>query len=138
MDYSNAISGINWLGVIVAALSTLFVGGLWYSPLIFGKKWMTSNGFSEEDLKKGSAIKVLGGTFILAFFAAFSLAMFIGPNSNPSFAATAGFMVGFFWIAAAFGIVYLFEKRSFKHFMINAGYFIVSFTIMGLILGIWK
>jgi len=42
------------------------------------------------------------------------------------------------WVATAIGILYLFEMRSLKHFLINAGYMIVAFTVMGIIIGAWK
>ena len=43
MDLSN----INWLAVLVAALSTFILGGLWYGPL-FGRTWMRASGMTEE------------------------------------------------------------------------------------------
>ena len=50
----------------------------------------------------------------------------------------AGFAAGFGWVAMSVGTIYLFERRSFKLFLINAGYQIVTYTIMGGILGVWK
>jgi hypothetical protein len=52
-------------------------------------------------------------------------------------AAIAGFMAGFTYVAAAFGITYLFEFRPFKLRPINAGYQVVVFSVMGVILGAW-
>jgi len=52
--------------------------------------------------------------------------------------ATAGLMAGLFWVATAMGITYLFERKSLKLYLINAGYHVVTFTLMGLILGAWK
>jgi hypothetical protein len=34
-------------------------------------------------------------------------------------------------------VIYLFEQRPLRLFFINAGYQIVNFTVMGLILGVW-
>jgi len=31
---------LNWLAILVAAISTMVVGFLWYSPLLFAKAWM--------------------------------------------------------------------------------------------------
>ena len=31
---------INWLAVLVAGISSFVVGGIWYSPGLFGKAWM--------------------------------------------------------------------------------------------------
>jgi hypothetical protein len=42
---------LNYLAVLVAAISTFVLGGLWYSPLLFGKAWMRANNFNEADLQ---------------------------------------------------------------------------------------
>ena len=42
---------INWLAVLAAAVSTFVLGGLWYSPALFGRAWMSVNQFSQEDLQ---------------------------------------------------------------------------------------
>jgi len=31
--------GVNYLAVVVAAVVAFVMGGLWYSPLLFGKPW---------------------------------------------------------------------------------------------------
>ena len=74
---------LNYLALFVAALSTFILGGLWYSPAVFGKAWMRENGFKEEDLKNGNMIKIFGLAFILALVSAVNLAMFMGPENNP-------------------------------------------------------
>ncbi len=33
------LTGVNWLAVIVGAVVTFILGWLWYSPMVFGKKW---------------------------------------------------------------------------------------------------
>ena len=37
------MSTINWLAILVAAISAFVVGGIWYSPLMFGNAWMKDN-----------------------------------------------------------------------------------------------
>jgi hypothetical protein len=49
----------------------------------------------------------------------------------------AGALAGIGWVATAIGVNYLFERKSFRLFLINAGYMAVSLTIMGAILGAW-
>jgi hypothetical protein len=64
--------------------------------------------------------------------------MFIGAGAGGAVGALAGFMAGFGWVFTFLGIIYLFESRSLALFMINAGYSVVSMTIMGFIIGIWQ
>jgi hypothetical protein len=125
---------INYLGITLAALSTFLIGGLWYSPAVFGKAWMKENGFKEEDMKGGNMVKIFGLAFVLGLISAINLAMFMGPEKNPSMGALWGFLAGAGWVATFVGTHYLFERRSFKLFLINAGYSIVALTVMGVII----
>jgi len=129
---------LNYLAIIVAALSTFMIGGLWYSPAVFGKAWMRENGFKEEDMKKANMVKVFGLAFLLALISAVNLAMFMGPENDPTMGALWGFLAGAGWVATFVGTHYLFERKSFTLFLINAGYSIVALTIMGVIIAAWK
>lgn len=128
----------NIWAVIVAAISTFLIGGLWYSPALFGKVWMRENGFTEEGLKKANMAKIFGLAFFLALIASINLAMFMGPEDRIEMGAFWGFLAGFGWVATFIGTHYLFERRSFTLFLINAGYSIVALTVMGVILAAWK
>ena len=130
------ISTLNWLAVILAALSTFLIGGLWYSPILFEKAWMKENNFSYEYLKKGNKLKIFGLTFLFSIVMAFNLAMFLNDASTTTiWGAIAGFLAGFGWVAMAMFITGLFELRSAKYMLIHGGYFTVSFIVMGLIIG---
>ena len=136
MDMATAISSINWLSVLAAAVSSFLVGGIWYGPL-FGKSWMAAFGISEGELESRNTPKTFGGALALAIFATINLEMFIGSEADLLFGLMAGFLAGIGWVATFLGILYLFEMRSMKAFLINAGYCTVSLTLMGTILGIW-
>lgn len=73
----------------------------------------------------------------VALIMSFNLAMFIG-EEDALFGTIAGFMTGFGWIAFVIAIISLFENRPIKYVLINGGYMIVAFTLMGAILGAWK
>jgi hypothetical protein len=127
---------VNYLAVLVAAISAFMLGGLWYSPLLFAKPWMRLSGQSEEVLKSGSPALIFGGAFLLSLAAAFVFAMFLGPNPGVNFATSAGFAAGLGWVAASLGILYLFERRPAGLWLINGGYVTLQFTLYGLILGL--
>lgn len=132
------MEGLNIWAVIVAALSTFLIGGLWYSPAFLGKVWMRENGFTEESLKGSNMTKIFGLAFLLGLISALNLAMFLGPENRPAMGALWGFAAGFGWVATFLGTHYLFERKSFTLFLINAGYSIFALTVMGLILAAWK
>lgn len=129
---------LNIWAVLVAALSTFLIGGLWYSPALFGKAWMRENGFTEEKMKNANMVKIFGLAFFLALIAAVNLAMYMAEENRPEMGAFWGFLAGFGWVATFVGTHYLFERKSFTLFLINAGYSVVALTIMGAIIAAWK
>lgn len=136
MDPAQLLASINWLAVLVSAVSTFLLGGLWYGPLL-GRAWMRASGITEEQAKQGNMGMVFGLSFVLQLVAAVVLAMFIGAEANAMFGLFAGAAVGVAWVATGLGVVYLFEQRPLAHWAVNAGYHVVSYSIMGLILGAW-
>ena len=44
----------NLLAVIVAGIASFILGGLWYSPMLFGKAWQREAGLSDEQLARGN------------------------------------------------------------------------------------
>ena len=127
---------ISWIAVIVGAVASFLLGGLWYSPLLFGKAWQRETGLTDEQLKQGNMAKIFGLSLVLALLAAWNFANFLGPRPSIAFGAGVGFSAGLLWVAASFGINYLFERKSLKLFLINGGYHTVQFTIFGLVLAL--
>jgi Protein of unknown function (DUF1761) len=123
--------------VLAAAVSAFALGGLWYSPLLFSSSWQKETGQPHERLHSGHPGVVFGTAFLLALIAAFVFAMFLGPHPSLALGLGAGFSAGLCWVAASFGINYLFERRSLKLFLINGGYHTLQFTLYGLVLGLW-
>lgn len=125
---------VNYLAVALAALSAFLLGGLWYSPMLFANRWMALTGQSEETLKGGNMALIFGGAFVLNLVAAWAMASFLGRMPLVP-AALHGLAIGLCWVAASLGVNYLFERRPLGLWLINAGYFVLQFTIMGAIIG---
>lgn len=129
----------NHLAVLVAALASFILGGAWYAPGVFGRAWMRECGFTAELLaQKGGMGRIFAVSFVFEYLMAYNLAAFIGPKGSLAFGLFAGAAAGVGWVALAFGVTYLFERRSLKLFLINAGYHAVAFAMMGAILGAWR
>ena len=130
---------INYLAVLAAAVSTFLIGGLWYSPALFHRAWMSANGLSDADLARGGAGKIFGVAFVLALLMAANLAAFLsGPATTVAWGVTAGALTGLGWVAPAIATIALFERRSGRYIAINGGYFGVAFVVMGAIIGAWR
>lgn len=129
---------INHLAAIVAALSAFIIGGLWYSPVLFGNIWMREAGLTAAELKKGNMAKIFGLSFVLSLIMSYNLAAFLSGPADLGWGIAAGALAGIGWVGLSFGVNYLFERKSFTLFLINAGYNAVTFMVMGAIIGVWK
>ena len=142
------MSSINWLAVLAAGISAFVLGGVWYSPAMFGNAWMKANNLDLETIRRGNMLKIYGVAFILSLVMAANLAMFLadGPATCPvgcrqktdvAWGAIAGFLAGV-WVFCAVAIHGLFEHRSTKLILINGGYSLVGLVVMGAIIGLWR
>jgi len=72
---------VNWIAVLAAAVSTFLIGGLWYSPLLFGRAWMGENGLTDAALRTGTG-KIFGLSFVFSLAMAANLAMFLADGKT--------------------------------------------------------
>ena len=158
---------MNYLAILVAALSSFVVGFVWYNPKVFGTIWMNEIGMTEEKAKQGNMAKIFGLTFVFALMLAFimqpltihqfgALGMVGGDEAlaKPSYAAFMndymdafrtfkhgalhGFMASLFIAIPVIATNCLFEQKSFKYAAVTSGYWIVVMTIMGAVICGWK
>jgi hypothetical protein len=130
------LHSINWLSVLVAALTGFVIGSIWYGPL-FQKPWMALTGITKEQGAKASMPLTFGGAYVLNVIGALGIAIVLGEAHGAAAGAHVGAFAGFFFIAAALGVIYLFEQRPLKLWLINAGYQVVNFAAMGAVVGVW-
>lgn len=128
---------MNVWAVLACAVASMVLGGLWYSPVLFGNAWMRAAGITDEKARSANLGMVMGGAFVLSLIGAAVFALFLGPEPALGFAIGAGSSAGLCWVAGSFGINYLFEQRPLRLFFINAGYHTLQYTLIGLILGAW-
>lgn len=133
---------INLLAILVAAIANMVLGFFWYSPILFGKKWMAAFGKTESELKemKKGVGKSYALTLIGALVMAYVLAHII--RYNEATTISGGFQAGF-WMWLGFVVptslgTLLFEKRPSTLYWITNGYYLVALIIMGAILAVWR
>jgi hypothetical protein len=132
------LSSINWLAILVAAVSSFAIGSAWYAKPVFGNAWQKLINRSDEDIQNANMGKIFGGSFLLTVVMSINLAMFIGAGQGFAFGAFAGAAAGIGWVAMGLGVIYLYEGKSLKLWLINAGYQALMLTIMGGIIGAWQ
>jgi len=127
---------INYLAVVVAAISSFLLGGLWYSPILFLKPWNKAMGRDEQS-SQGHPARVFGLSFAFALLSAIVFAHLLGPAPALNVALHTGLIVGVCFVAASFGINYQFADRPMSALFIDGGYHTGQFALYGLILGLW-
>ncbi len=133
--------------LIICAIVAVVLGILWYGPL-FGKPWRQTMGVSDAEVeraKKDPAMKrkmmksaaiAAVGAIITAFV--LSRAIFIGSTVEGLMPIDAAFHFAF-WNWLGFGVpvllgAVLWENKTWKWWLITIGYYLVSWTLMCLIL----
>jgi hypothetical protein len=139
MEMFATFAKVNIWAVVLAGVSYLIVGALWYSPLLFGKQWIQLNGFTDEDFKTNKPMWMITLlSFLSATVSAFVISWILGVNSSATFGAIIGAGIAFFWITMSKLTNVLFENQPVKLFLIHAGFDLVAFMVMGAIVGHWR
>ena len=130
------LTHLNWAAVVVAALVGYFPGALWYSPIGFLKPWARELGVDLSVKPEGVGLKVATG-LIPALVAAIVFAMIVGPRPSLHHGLVIAAEVAVGFIATSFAIQYLYERRSPTFWLINSGYHLLQFLLMGTVLALW-
>jgi hypothetical protein len=131
---SMEFSEISWLGVILAAIAFFGVGAIWYGAL-FARPWMRLSGVTEEQARSSNLVLIFGTTAVLGAIAAIGLAAIIGPDSSAGEGIGIGLGVGVALIAPVLGIQTLYDRKALALWLLNAGYNVAGFAVMGLVIG---
>ena len=131
------MAGVHWLAIIAATIAGFMVGGLWYSVL-FGKAWMAERGVTKEEAmaKGANPAFMFGVTLLLDLVIAFVLDHVLkdGGGLHMAMMISGGIALGF--IIPAMGVNYLYQQSSFKLFLIDAGHWLVTLVVMGVVLNL--
>jgi hypothetical protein len=129
---------MNPLAILLAGISNVIIGMIWYNPSVFGSAWMRMSNITPEQAEKGKRRMPLmaASGFAAAMFMAWVLS--IVQTAFGVYDIISALDVGF-WIWAGFvapvllGSV-LWETKPFKLYLINAIYWLVALLSMSAIL----
>jgi len=131
---------VNFAAVFVASLAHMLVGGLWYSPLLFGRAWITLAGIDQEDFDEGRAMKGYGISFVCGLIQAYVLSWLA--YSTGAYTVMEGLRLGA-WVALGIVAVamvptYFFSGRSRSLLLIDTGESTLSILIATVIVAVWR
>lgn len=134
---------INYAAVFVSAFIYWVLGGIWYSPLLFGNKFIQIMRWSPEQIARiqaeGAGVQ-LALAFVGSLVAAYVLAHLVRYTNAES--ATDGAKTGL-WLWLGFIVTsnlntVFFESRPLGLYLINIGYHLVALLAMGALLAVWR
>ncbi len=132
---------VNYLAVLLAAVSSMVVGSIWYAKGVFGDMWAKAAGIKLGDMKGSNVVMTMGLTFVLSLLTAYVLAhvtflsnKFFG-NSFLQDALSTAFWLWLGLVVTRMVTHNLFEQRSGKFIWLNIGNEFVTIMLMGLVIG---
>ena len=136
MDIITLFTEINWLAVAAVTILSFILGALWHSVL-FKKGWSEDSNSIYNSENHGNPAKIFGLAGLSHLIAVIALAMFIGSHSTAFDGLLKGFIISIVWVSTSIAVTYLFVGRTFRLFLIDAGFYVVFLSLAGLILGMW-
>lgn len=132
---------VNWVAVVLAMVSSMVVGSIWYAKGVFGAQWMKLVGMTDEKAKKGAG-KAIAVTILVSLLTAYVLAhvtylsdQFFTENSFQVNALMTAFWMWLGFVVTRFVTHDAFEQRPTKLTVMNAAHELVTFMVMGAIIG---
>src|SRR5579863_6533317 len=129
---------VNFMAVVVAAIVAFLLGALWYSPLLFAKQWVALHGYTPEKLKamQAQSKRAYAISFVCQLVIAFAMALLIAITHMVALLAGIKLaLVCWTGFVATTGLMaQVYSDKPFKAFLLDAGYQLVYFLAMGLIL----
>ena len=138
---------INYLAVLLSAVVIFALGGLWYSPALFAKRWIALQNKTDEQMRaeasRANMPLMYVSAFICAFIQSWVMAMVIGHMSQVADmgVAHAAIFSALLWLGFAGTTSYataLFSGKPRQLWAIDSLYNLVSFILAGIILAVWR
>lgn len=130
---------INYLAVVVAAIFSMVLGALWYSPVLFGKQWMKlSKVKMNAEMKKKAKFSYIG-MFVGSIITALILSAVVDYANAATFleGLLIGVLVWFGFVATTQIGAVLWEGKPKALFLLNTAFSLVNYAIVGGIVAVW-
>ncbi|MDP1834827.1 MAG: DUF1761 domain-containing protein [Chlamydiales bacterium] len=126
---------VNFWAVFTAAVVYMVIGGIWYSPFLFGKLWLAESKIKRDEMSgQGTA---LAASFLAAIVLGYVLGYFIAATHSGTFfyGAYIAFWAWLGFVATTKILDILYLGKSWKLVVIDGGYLLIAYLAMGAVLG---
>lgn len=129
---------LNYLAIVLGGVGAWILGALWYSPVLFGKKWQAELGYTDEYLKQANMAVVFGLSLVCMIIMSYGLSFIVGSHPEGERTIGHGFfhgcLAGFMFAAMSMGINYLYQRKSIMLYVIDAAYQVLMLGVSGAIM----
>lgn len=141
MNWGDALQNVNYLAALAAMVASGVIGALWYGKNGFMGEWMKLVGLKKKEVedKDGMGAR-FAAMFIFYFLAAVAIGALLdmtgqrGGGDGALLGGVVGLVGGFGPLTSTYG----FARRKFELTMIDGGYILLTFVVMGAIMGMWQ
>ncbi len=133
---------INLWSILVASVVAFAISAVWYSPILFGKEWMSLTNINEKDIaiaktKGVTLFYVIQFIFTVISFCVLGFVMSALGTRTASDGAFLGLIawVGFVLPVGVSNLMW--EKKPFKLVLINTISTLLTLVVGGAIIGAW-
>jgi hypothetical protein len=135
MSFTTAFSTINWLAVLVAWILHVVLSLAWYQPVFFGRAWVALSG---KELKPAVRWIPAGFAAHLVCILALAVIVNLANASTVLEGIAAGILVTLGFVATLLGGELVWEKIPFKLYLIRVGDQLLTLSLAGAILALWR
>ena len=142
VDLDVLIRDLNYLAIVVGVIINQAMGAAWYGAL--GRPWIAEVGLTQEDMEAMKGTPRQWYPYVIAAGSAliftFALALLMGAVGAEGILEGLffGVMASVCFVLTAYATTYSFENRSLLLFLINSGYPLISYAVIGVLLGVWQ
>ena len=136
------LSELNYIAIVVAVVINMAGGAAWYG--ILGKQWMAAAGLTREDMEAMRGTSRMWYPYVIAVISSLVFALVLAVIIQGLLADEVleglllGLLAGIGFVATSNAAGYSFEGRSLRLYLINTGYPVVMYAIVGVLLSAWQ
>jgi hypothetical protein len=131
----DSLFSVNLVAVIAATIASMVVGSVLYSQAVWGKRWMKLVGVDEKKARKSAGMTIVYA-FVLALISSVVLTALIGSGAGLYVGLMNGLIIGAGIAAASVVMHQVFEQKTSELMIMTVVHELITFGLMGAVIGL--